>query len=339
MAVTYPSATPEADTSEVDRSSESVSGWLEARGVTATFVNSMDLSQINRELSLRNQARLATPLSEETVDGYAQAMENGDQFPPIVVYQRGAGKYVVIDGNHRVEAAHRTDTPLGAYVVEKPTDEQIAVLTYEANARSGLPVSVEDKIQQAVHLVELGASRPEAARLLGIKVSRVEYAMSAARADKRLQDLGVDLSKMSESTRRRLGFISNDNVLKEAATAVIDHSLRLIDLDDIIPLINSERTEATQIAAITNWVKDRETMKKNLSAGGIAFRSGQRGAPGRIRPVQRMQNVINRIKAFDFDLMPLQAMSEDAKARLRNDLIASAQHISTWLDKLHQAEK
>ena len=60
-------------------------------------------ADIDVESSKHNQARFLA-LHEETVLAYAAAMEQGDVFPPIIVTGT-KGKYLVLDGNHRIAAA------------------------------------------------------------------------------------------------------------------------------------------------------------------------------------------------------------------------------------------
>ena len=57
---------------------------LTKQGVSFTYLERVELDEINIAKGLANQARLLKPLDEELVEQYALAMKEGDSFPPLV---------------------------------------------------------------------------------------------------------------------------------------------------------------------------------------------------------------------------------------------------------------
>lgn len=93
-------------------------------------------------------------IDDEVVEEYAQAMRDGDQFPPLQVYEVDDECFVV-DGWHRVYAADRaglTDLPARVTVA---TDKRDAILASAgANTRHGLNRTNDDK-RKAIRTVLL----------------------------------------------------------------------------------------------------------------------------------------------------------------------------------------
>ena len=95
------------------------------------------------ELNTRNlQTRAA--LNEDTVADYAEAMERGDNFPPVTVFTDGE-EYYLADGFHRVEALRRIGRK-GVTVELRDGDYKAALLyALKANSTHGLRRTNADK--------------------------------------------------------------------------------------------------------------------------------------------------------------------------------------------------
>ena len=95
------------------------------------------------ELNTRDlQTRAA--LNEETVSDYAEAMDRGDNFPPVTVFTNGA-EYYLADGFHRVEALRRIGKK--SVMAELQNGDYKAALLYalKANSTHGLRRTNADK--------------------------------------------------------------------------------------------------------------------------------------------------------------------------------------------------
>ncbi len=120
--------------------------------------------------------------SEETVEQYRDAMEQGEQFPPIeVAYHRG--RFILLDGFHRVAAYRRLfeeqkemdSTKIvptfPARIHEVKSELELYILAVQFNTRHGLPLSREEKRQFARKLYEMGLhDLKEIANVLAVSV-------------------------------------------------------------------------------------------------------------------------------------------------------------------------
>lgn len=299
--------------------------WLTERGAKFSFEPSFSLFNIDQERSLRNQARVGAPLMDDVVERYQVAMENGADFPPIVVYKSGK-RFIVIDGNHRVASADRAEKgELPAYVVTDPSDQQVAILTYESNTRHGEATSLGERERQALHLVELGASRAEAANLMGVKVQRLEYLQSDQEAVKRLAALGYDPSDFPITVRRRIHNVRSDVVFNSVAALVKEANMKGEAVDLLVPRINAQRNEAQQMAVITEARREQEAVIRTTAGNTIGAKT--------VRPLVRITNIVNRIKEFPVDKLP-KDMDQVTRDQIRTALLDATRRLAEIAEKL-----
>lgn len=88
------------------------------------------------------QTRIAT--NDEAISGYAEAMEAGEEFPPIVLYYDGA-KYWLADGFHRYLARMRTQRATISAEVREGGRSDALSFALGANATNGLYRTNADK--------------------------------------------------------------------------------------------------------------------------------------------------------------------------------------------------
>lgn len=287
---------------------ERVERWIESHGGSFELKD-LPLSAIDRQKSARNQARFK-PINDETILLYGAAMEQGDEFPPIVVYAE-KDTYVVIDGNHRVEAASLTDAPrIWAYVVHDPSEAMVRILTYEANTKHGLPTTMAERLKQAVFLVEMGATHKDAAQALHVPMGRLKNVMSQARAEKRLAVAGVPRwDRIGAFQKMRLDAIQSDVVFAEAARVVLAAKMNSQDTGALVTDINKQGNEAAQLARVAEE-RDRRKVEIRSTVGG------------RIQMPDVIQNLNRALAALDrFDQADLKAatpaLSPDMRSALR----------------------
>jgi len=113
--------------------------------------------------------RLHTHTIEEKVEEYKEAMSEGEQFPPIVVWDKGNGIYWLIDGMHRLLALKRLgkDT-IKAEVVELADELEARILAIEKNMLHGIPLSREEKKELARLLYADGVEIEKLKRLFRV---------------------------------------------------------------------------------------------------------------------------------------------------------------------------
>lgn len=246
----------------------SLQKWLAASGATWKE-QPIQLAKIDRGKSLHNQARVGQPLNDDVVLLYAYAMENGEEFPPIVVYPNGSGTYIVVDGNHRVESADLAKREvLPAVIITNATGPMIQSLTYEANTKHGLPTALGERIQQALHLIASGMSLKDAALSLGVPENRVKQAHMIQRTDVRLYRLRREAAgKVPLAVKRRMDSIKSDRVLAALTDLVLNAGLTGDEAGDLVTLINQQREEEEQMLVITREV-GRRAARVAATAGG-----------------------------------------------------------------------
>jgi hypothetical protein len=110
-------------------------------------------------------------LVDATVEQYALAMSEGEQFPPVEVFHDGTD-YWLADGFHRVRAAQQAGLAEVDASVSQGTIEDARWYSFGANKAHGLQRTNDDK-EKAVraalrHAKALGLSDRELARHLGV---------------------------------------------------------------------------------------------------------------------------------------------------------------------------
>ena len=113
-------------------------------------------------------------VNEYAVSRYAEAMRNGDEFPPVVVDQKNR----LICGHTRYYAYKRAfkDPELMVKAERKTFKTEADALMFAAsdNARHGLPLDTWDKKKVSQKLIEWGRHPEEISKIFGVSVNRVE---------------------------------------------------------------------------------------------------------------------------------------------------------------------
>lgn len=306
---------------------DSIENQLKERGAEFHYVPALDLSKIDRDTSFRNQARvMGKATDDDVVIIYAEAMEKGDEFPPIVVYLKD-GKYINVDGNHRYAAANVIDkSTLPAYVIDNPNDSLIAVLTYTMNTQHGFATALAERLLQAVWLIELGVKPQAAATTLRVPLGRVRVAWANSQADKRLAGLGVGRwDSLFQTTRRRLGDIRSDRVLKEAGTLTVRAKLAFSDVDTMVTQINTFRNEKEQVTAIKAFATDFQSQVEQ-TAGGLF------DIP---KPIAAISTTLGRLQNVDVGAIKEANLTPEYKQKLLEKLVGG----NTRLQEISEALK
>ena len=114
-------------------------------------------------------------VNEEKVEEYAEAIENGAEFPPIKVWKKPDGTYQVIDGVHRISAYRKLGRQyIEAEIVEDIQDEiDFMERAIQENLKHGLPLSREDKREDARRLYLKGRKPESIAKLFKVSLRTV----------------------------------------------------------------------------------------------------------------------------------------------------------------------
>lgn len=311
--------------------------WIARFGVTWEFVTGVSAGSFDIEASLKNQARLGDPVDQTLVDEYVLGLRNGDDLPAVVAYRGDGGKYVIIDGNHRLKAHQEVEQPLAVYEVQGRRATLI-VMTYEANtpARHGKVTAYDDRVKQALFLVDQDVSARDAARRLNVKAGDVSGAAAKREADRRSVKAGILptdwLRIKSDAARRRLASINTDGGFRAAVRLSIDAGLGAQAVSDLVTFINESRSEAEQeqmVAAKADEYRDR--IQETL--GGDAAPAPGRPGAGR-SPRARLGSALGLVKA----LPPVETILDSYHGAERSEAAeacrAGADHLNTLADKL-----
>lgn len=84
-------------------------------------------------------------VTQSVVDSYADDIQNGCAFPPVVVFELDSGDYVLADGRHRLESHKKLGEEAIECVIKKGTKEDAFIFASTANRKHGLQLSKADR--------------------------------------------------------------------------------------------------------------------------------------------------------------------------------------------------
>lgn len=153
-------------------------------------------------------------LDDATVERYADAMAEGQNFPPVVLYFDGTN-YWLADGWHRREAARRLQRVSINAEVHPGTRRDAMLYAAGANATHGLPRSNEDKRRAVMMLLRDAEWSQWSDREIARRTQTSQPFVSGLRRE--LSDNGYQMPE--ERLFRRGGETYTQNVNTEARTA------------------------------------------------------------------------------------------------------------------------
>lgn len=174
-----------------------VARWIESYGVSH-HLQEVALTDIDGDASLKNQAR-RSPLDNNTVSAYTEAMKAGAIFPPLVGYRTNKG-IVLVDGNHRHRAATRAGAASMLVYIVEADDDLVLDMVGGANAvLNGKEANFDDRVEHGKRIFAAGASSSNAARQVGLSQSTLMRHIRAARAIREAESMGLGrlVTKMS----------------------------------------------------------------------------------------------------------------------------------------------
>jgi hypothetical protein len=255
------------DTAPTNRHPD-VEAWLDDRHVTWTFEPELPLGQIDIPAGLANQARMEA-LDDDVVDRYTADIERGDTFPPVLLNRVGR-KLVPLGGNHRLAGANRAHRPTIAAYIVIAEPEMATRLMYEDNRRHGLPPGEDERLVQAVHLINNGYKLDAAAEVVGLSRGKVERALGAVKADQRAAELGVRTwALLPKTVRWRLGSIRSDPVFAEAANLAATTAMGSGDVYDMVTALSRTRSDKDALTLIGHLTEERAAQARKTAGGHI----------------------------------------------------------------------
>lgn len=248
--------------------------------VSWDYVSDVPTSDFDIDKSLKNQARFEA-INEDTVEQYKEGVDRGDAFPAVIAFRRRrGGKLEIIDGNHRLVAHERAGKPIDVYEVATGTRPQTTTLmTFAFNTRHGRPTSEEERTQQALYLMENGATMGVAAGAVNVPERILRRAVAKQQSDKRAIEVGADQREwdaLGQSARNRLLNVSTDEGFKDAIHLSFVAGLSADEVFDVVALMNETKSAAKQRAIVKAKVEEfGDRIQDN--AGGVLNRKTNRG--------------------------------------------------------------
>lgn len=326
---TVTSLHPEIDSAGRDQRTEQ---WLDDLHVLWKFQPEMPLDQIDQQASLANQARLHA-LDDDVVDRYTADMARGDTFPALLALKRPRRKPMLLGGNHRYTSAIKAKRTTHAVYLVDAAPEMATRLMYEDNRRHGLPPSDEERIAQAIHLIDTGWTREAAAECIGIGISRVQSAMDCARADRRARTLGVaGFGSLPKTTRARLASVRSDPAFAEASKLVIAAGLSGDKLTTLIGQVNKCRSDADAAKVVAAQTEALRTEIQKHAGTGHRERV-------RTTPRVRMMNVIATLGACDPVDVAASCADKDQAASLARMILDTRKRLDATVAELQRRWK
>ena len=267
--------------------------YLDQRGVQWTFVPKVPTSEFDIERSLNNNARFVA-IDKGRVEVYAEAMRRGDHFPPVIAH-RQSGKYMTADGNHRLVGADQAHKPLDVYDITGADAEVLVLISFEANTKHGLPTTENERIYQALYLVNNGLPIRDAAAAVNLPKRIVEAASKKARTDQRFIDNNIPrhiVEKLGNSVKWRLSDISTDEGFRAAVDLAFRAGFGTDEAFRVTTELNELRSSDKQVARVRDFEEEYADQIRS-SAGGMLVKGPRPGPGPRARVGVAVSNLLN----------------------------------------------
>lgn len=298
-----------------------IEAWLKKHGVEYAPPMMIAMSAIDVRKSRDNQAR-KDPIVPESVDRYAVAFRQGDQFPPIVGYPVG-GKFVIIDGNNRQEAARKAGlTEIAAIMISAQTPgEMIQLLTIEANARHGVTPDQGWRIKQAFQLCGLGYSDTQAAEATGLSVNTIRAARQVREGEQRAKSLKISgFDNLPASMKQVLqGGCKDDPVFFQAAKTAITTDMKTDEVKLMLKEVKAGKSEGERIEIIGRIAKDRSIIAAQIAVTGKTVRN--------FSPKTNLVTGLGKVRATSPSIIASQLRTTQDKADLLKAVLAGQDHL------------
>lgn len=268
---------------------------LTKKGVTWIWHEKAQPEDFDADKSLRNQAR-DEQVDPKQVELYAEAMKRGDVFPPVIAYRDGRNRpLVIVDGNHRLQAAIKAKKPIKCYDITGADPAVITLLTFEQNTKHGKPTSEAERIRQGLYLMSAaGATMNAAAAAVNLPVATLKRASQKAGTDQRFLDNNVaplTVEKLAESVKWRLAMISTDEGFVAATDLAVAAKLSVDQVFDLVTRVNEVKSSAKQEALVADIRADYLDQVQE-SGGGVLGTSQKRVMGPRTRVGLALTNVM-----------------------------------------------
>lgn len=208
------------------------------------------------------QARVA--LDSDQVAEYAEAMRDGDKFPPVVVFHDGSD-YWLADGFHRYHATKQLGHASIEAEVKTGTKEEAQIYSFGANARRGLSTNQEDNrsiiTRMLNHPISSTWTLGEVARHVGVSkmtVSRVKASLQP-KAQKAQEDTKKTYQRKDgkevtiDTAKSKTKKADPKPELPDEEPEQDERDQRIAELMDTVSELNAENQKLRDMIAVGSW--------------------------------------------------------------------------------------
>lgn len=280
------------------------------------------MKKLNLEaIRLDGQTQARVALDSAQVAEYAEAIRDGETFPPIVVFHDGSD-YWLADGFHRYHATKQVGHVSIEAEVRTGTVEEAQIYAFGANAKRGLSTNNEDNwsiiTRMLAHPISKGWTNAEIARHVGVSkmtVGRIKTSLNPepSRVEKTYvrkngEKVTVDTSKLATNKPR----LEAAPEIEEPE--VDEREQKISELVDTINELVVENQKLKDAIAVGQWdasdiekidvqdtIADLREQIKNLEIDNKALRDSRDMFQNRnaelLGTVKKLQSKLNKIEA------------------------------------------
>ena len=248
---------------------------LANQGVKWEYVEKFDMAEIDYQKGLQNQARLEMPLDDDLVNAYALRMKDGDQFPPIVLWRPGKGRWIPVDGNHNLAAKRKNNWKrTDAYLLDTK-DQQVADrLTWTFNnSVNGRRLTPAEAMEHALSFVrKYGLPLTEAAKEWGVNVHNLQRHVKTAEIRDILNKNNVRINPaMADHCLFALSPLQNlgEDVLVKAGKLVSNSGITSEVVKTLVDRVQAARDSTKKLKAIDDFAESEAVrIRRAVTKGG-----------------------------------------------------------------------
>lgn len=305
------------------------------------YRKSILFADIDRKASRENPSRLLSRVDEDRVQTYGLAMEEGVEFPAIVVLAMdtavSAHKYLIATGVHRVEAADLAGLQqFDAYVVAEPDQYRAELLIRRLNTIEGHGVSIRDRVLQILHLYEAYPDQnlKGLAKEWNIKYSTVQSAFREQQAIARARRFGVEFtksSKLSQKSLLQMNTVHSDPVFQKILQFVSWNNVPASEIDEIVKEIKATRDDNAALGVVERHMEG--ATERKLQAQAKHGRITPAAATKFMADARRLMNDLDKgIESLHLAAYP----RRDLARRLAEDLIENLKRVVADINRIER---
>ena len=202
------------------------------------------------EIHIEDKLYPRTHIDFVTGARYYNALKSGATFPPITVAEKKDGRFILIDGAHRLKAHEQCgETHIQAQVFEGLSDKQIYVEAIKANVTHGRQFGTNEITQIAITLQDWDMSLDEISTIIRIPADKISPFV--AKRMTRISETGQEFA-----LKKPLQFLAQAEVSENDNVEETQQRLSGVAQIKIVDTLNTLLKH--------NWIEDSEVLHAKL---------------------------------------------------------------------------